>query len=233
MTESEYIRAFEARLPVYAKISTVAAEPIVIAFSCINAIVKRWHPIQLRPFTVLELLDKNSNSTVTASPEECFLNLEEAECKQHYTLSTASGPPSPQGEGFGKELDGLIEHYQRYTGALATPSIRESLENYLMRGMSVQVRKRVIEYAAENNSRNWRYINAILLGKLTKGVKTLEEYDRDEGLWEERKKRMNNNSSGSSRSKFNNYTDTNKPDYSDFGQQIIADMLSSAETLDS
>ncbi len=31
------------------------------------------------------------------------------------------------------------------------------------------------------------------------------------------------------KSKFNNYTDTNKPDYSNFADQIIADMLAEAE----
>lgn len=33
----------------------------------------------------------------------------------------------------------------------------------------------------------------------------------------------------SSKSKFNNYTDTNKPDYSNFSQQILADMLAESE----
>ena len=235
MTEAEYMRAFEARLPVYARITGITAGEVVIEYSCISAITNRWSQIQGRPIMVLELYDKNSNSITNALPKDCFLSKEEAEEKQQRTSSAAGGPLSPQGEDFGKKLSELIELYQRHTGTFATPAVKEGLENYLLKGMTAEVIKRVIEYAAEKNSRNWRYINTVLLGKLTKGVKTLEDYDRDEGLWEERRKQRRYSAAAitshgdNKRNKFNNYTDTNKPDYSDFSQQIIADMLAEAK----
>ena len=228
MTEAEYMRAFEARLPVYARITGITAGEVVIEYSCISAITNRWSQIQGRPITVLELYDKNSNSITNALPKDCFLSKEEAEGVQHHSAPA-------QDEGFGKKLSELIELYQRHTGTFATPAVKEGLENYLLKGMTAEVIKRVIEYAAEKNSRNWRYINTVLLGKLTKGVKTLEDYDRDEGLWEERRKQRRDSAAArtshgdNKRNKFNNYTDTNKPDYSDFSQQIIADMLAEAK----
>ena len=63
--------------------------------------------------------------------------------------------------------------------------------------------RRMDEYLCENN-RN--YINCS--GKIEKWI--CEDMERE-------------NRGG--KSKFNNYTDTNKPDYSDFGKKIIDEML--------
>lgn len=71
---------------------------------------------------------------------------------------------------------------------------------------------------------SWAYMNKILMSWCDEEIKTLDDIKTHETLYKLR--------SGASKekvtakkSKFNNYTDTNKPDYSNFAEQILNDML--------
>ncbi len=71
---------------------------------------------------------------------------------------------------------------------------------------------------------NWAYMNKILLNWQEEGLTSVEAVRESETLYKLKnapvKERTN-----AKKSKFNNYVDTNKTDYSEFAQQILNDML--------
>lgn len=207
--------AFDKRVPVYAKIDCVSSSGVVVAYSCISAITRRWNEKLGREVVELELYDEPGRSRTVALPERVFLNMDDA-----------LGKVDPEVKEF-EAVHLLVQHYERYLKQPATSTILDGLEYYLKQGMEADVIKRIIEYACEMNKKSWYYVNAVIIGKLKRGIKTLEAYKEDEKRWEERKKTLSS-ASGSGRSRFNNYNDTNKPDYSEFGEQILKDMLESS-----
>lgn len=73
---------------------------------------------------------------------------------------------------------------------------------------------------------NWAYMNKILMAWYDSGIKTVDEA-REKDI-----EFKNSNTADTSKpvkkakkGKFNNYEDTNKPDYSNFAEQLLQDML--------
>ncbi|MBR5156119.1 MAG: DnaD domain protein [Clostridia bacterium] len=71
---------------------------------------------------------------------------------------------------------------------------------------------------------SWAYMNKILLSWYEEGLRTADEVREKEALFK-LKSAPTKVKSGGKKNKFNNYEDTNKPDYSDFAEQILKDML--------
>ena len=71
---------------------------------------------------------------------------------------------------------------------------------------------------------SWAYMNKIILSWVDEGIKTVSEVEEKEALFK-LKASPSKVKSGGKKSKFNNYEDTNKPDYSNFAEQILNDML--------
>lgn len=74
---------------------------------------------------------------------------------------------------------------------------------------------------------SWAYMNKILMSWLENGINNLEDLKSHEVLYK-LKSGATKERKHTAKSKFNNYTDTNKPDYSNFAQQILQDMLDEA-----
>lgn len=74
---------------------------------------------------------------------------------------------------------------------------------------------------------SWAYMNKILISWLDAGLTSVDEVKSHEVL-HKLKAAPIKEKKHTSKSKFNNYTDTNKPDYSNFAQQILQDMLDEA-----
>ncbi len=68
------------------------------------------------------------------------------------------------------------------------------------------------------------YMNKILLSWCEEGFTTVEEVREKETLFK-LKSSPTKTKATTKKSKFNNYVDTNKPDYSNFAEQILKDML--------
>ncbi len=71
---------------------------------------------------------------------------------------------------------------------------------------------------------SWAYMNKILLSWYDDGLHTVDEVRENEAIFKLKSAPTKVRSNGK-KSKFNNYEDTNKPDYSDFAEQILKDML--------
>lgn len=71
---------------------------------------------------------------------------------------------------------------------------------------------------------SWAYMNKILMSWLDEGLKTVDAVRENEALFK-LKSSPTKVKTNVKKSKFNNYTDTNKPDYSNFAEQILKDML--------
>ncbi len=108
--------------------------------------------------------------------------------------------------------------YEKYIGTI-TPSVAEGIDFYLSKGMTPELIVRLIQYSCEKNARSWQYINAVMLGNLKEKILTVDDYNRHQA------ERAEKGKAAPKKSKFNNYTDTNKPDYSNFSEQILKDML--------
>lgn len=115
--------------------------------------------------------------------------------------------------------------YEKYIGTV-TPSVAEGIDFYIGKGMTPELIVRLIQYACEQGKRSWQYINAVLLGNLSEGIKTLDEYNRHQA---ERADRRAEKQAEPVRkkSKFNNYTDTNGCSLT--SEQILKNMLEGTE----
>ena len=116
----------------------------------------------------------------------------------------------------------VLQTYRQLIGQI-TPSVSKSIEGILKKGMEPELVVRIIEYACEQGEqkRNWQYIKAALAGNLNEGILTLEDYLNKQKKRTETKGTSNKQS----RSKFNNYNDTNRHDYSKMQQELLEQML--------
>lgn len=71
---------------------------------------------------------------------------------------------------------------------------------------------------------SWAYMNKIIMSWLDEGLESVEQIKEHETLFKLKNSPIRERSGGK-KSKFNNYEDTNKPDYSDFAEKILEDML--------
>ena len=206
MNKEEIEMAFARRLPVMAKVNGIAAEGCVLSFSCIYAIRRRWDETLGGEVTELELLDRNRRSITTVGMNDVFFD--EKEC-------TAEA-----------DFDKCRRVYERYFGLL-TPKVSESVDFYLRSGLEAELINRIIEYSHEQGKHSWSYISAILMDKLKRNIRTVEAFEQSEAQWREHSEQKKRNATGQ-RNKFANYNDTNKPDYTGFGEQILKEMLEDA-----
>lgn len=142
----------------------------------------------------------------------------EEESKEEYSkveesIATASDPAIA-----------VFHKYEQMIG-LATPAVREDIDSFIEKGIETALIIRLIEYACEQNKRTWSYIRAAIRGNMDAGIKTLDAYNRAQADRAENARKVERTSKNSKKSKFNNYVDTNKPDYSNFANEILADML--------
>lgn len=74
---------------------------------------------------------------------------------------------------------------------------------------------------------SWAYMNKIIMNWFEDGIRTREDIKSHEALYKLKNAASKEpvKSGAQTKSKFNNYTDTNKPDYSNFAEQILKDML--------
>ncbi len=71
---------------------------------------------------------------------------------------------------------------------------------------------------------SWAYMNKILMSWVDEGISTVDEVREKEVLFKLKSAPVKEKVTGK-KGKFVNYTDTNKPDYSDFAEKILEDML--------
>ncbi len=71
---------------------------------------------------------------------------------------------------------------------------------------------------------SWAYMNKIIMSWLDDGFETVDQIKEHETLFKLKNAPVRERSGGK-KGKFNNYEDTNKPDYSDFAEKILEDML--------
>lgn len=201
MTMNEIEQAFSQRLPVLARVNGIVAEECILKFSCIHAIRRRWDERLGREAVEVELLDRNRRCITTAGINDVFFD------EEHTTQEGA--------------FDVCRRAYEKYLGLL-TPNISESIDFYLREGMEPELIVRVIEIAHEEGKHSWSYVSAILMDKLKKNIKTVDAFVKEQQNWREKARRKANQLKVN---KFVNYVDTNKPDYANFAEQILADML--------
>lgn len=119
-----------------------------------------------------------------------------------------------------KQANKALYKYEQLIG-LVTPAVVEGIDFAVGEGMVPELIIRIIEYACEQGKRNWQYINACILGNLKENILTLDAYNRHQA---ERAERSTNNKASErivKRSKFNNYEDSNKKDYSKMQEEIL------------
>ncbi len=74
---------------------------------------------------------------------------------------------------------------------------------------------------------SWAYMNKIITNWLAEGIRTLDAIKSHEALYKLKNASSKEPAKAKStvKSKFNNYVDSGKPDYSNFAEQILNDML--------
>lgn len=123
--------------------------------------------------------------------------------------------------------DKALHKYEQLIG-IVTPSVADGIDFFIEKGVDAELIIRIIEYACEQGKRSWSYIKAAIRGNMEAGIKTLDAYNRAQAERAENAKRVK---SMEKKSKFNNYDDTNKPDYSNFAEEIIADMIGEGDAV--
>lgn len=113
--------------------------------------------------------------------------------------------------------------YEQLIG-LITPSVQDGIDFFVSQGVEVQLIIRLIEYACEQGKRTWAYIKASIKGNMDAGIKTLDAYNRAQAQRAETAKRVKESEKKKGKG-INNYNDSNKPDYSNFADEILAEML--------
>ncbi len=71
---------------------------------------------------------------------------------------------------------------------------------------------------------SWAYMNKILLSWQEQGLENIDKVKASEEMFKIKNSPVKAKTGGK-KSKFNNYEDTNKPDYSNFAEEILKDML--------
>ncbi len=164
----------------------------------------------------VNILSKNDNiSSENANISE---QRREEESKEEYSKeeesnATASDPAIA-----------VFHRYEQLIG-IVTPAVRDGVDFFIENGVEDALIVRIIEYACEQGKRTWPYIKAAIRGNMDAGIKTLDSYNRAQADRAENAKKIEQANKSGKKSKFNNYQDTNKPDYSNFAEQVLAEML--------
>lgn len=116
----------------------------------------------------------------------------------------------------------VFRKYEQLIG-LITPAITDGVDFFISQGVEAGLIIRLIEYACEQGKRTWPYIKASIKGNMDAGIKTLDAYNRAQADRAENAKKVK--AMENKKSKLNNYDDTNKPDYSNFSEEVLKEML--------
>ena len=124
------------------------------------------------------------------------------------------------------QLESALRAYEKNVG-MATDNVKRRVGEYLLRGMEARLIARLAEYSAEQGKRTWQYLEAAILGNFRDGIKTLDAYERNQSARAQRRKReraAQRLQGGAVMRGINNYIDTNKPDYSNFREEVLDGM---------
>ena len=124
------------------------------------------------------------------------------------------------------QLESALRAYEKNVG-MATDNVKRRVGEYLLRGMEARLIARLAEYSAEQGKRTWQYLEAAILGNFRDGIKTLDAYERNQSARAQRRKReraAQRLQGGAVMRGINNYIDTNKPDYSNFKEEVLDGM---------
>ncbi len=164
----------------------------------------------------VNILSKNDNissENVNISEQRREEESKEEYSKEEESNITASDPAIA-----------VFHKYEQLIGII-TPAVRDGIDFFIENGVEGALIIRIIEYACEQGKRTWPYIKAAIRGNMDAGIKTLDSYNRAQADRAENAKKIEQANKSIKSSKFNNYQDGNKPDYSNFGEQILAEML--------
>jgi len=114
--------------------------------------------------------------------------------------------------------------YEQWMSSKPTSSVEKDINSFIDKGIEVALIVRLIEYARENNKTGWAYAKAAIKGNMDAGIKTLDAYKRAQVQRVETAKRVKEVEKKKGKG-INNYNDGNKPDYSNFDDEILAEML--------
>lgn len=122
----------------------------------------------------------------------------------------------------------VVEYYRRITGRDVTPHRAELIDSYIKEGAEPELICALLDYAVESDVCNvWQYTEAALRGNLDRGIKTLAAYqaEQEKRRQEYEREKARKKEGLPKRSRFNNYTDSNKIDYDAISKQILDDLM--------
>ena len=123
-----------------------------------------------------------------------------------------------------KSAAAVFHKYEQYIG-LVTPSVMDGVDFFIEQGVEPELMIRIIEYACEQGKRSWSYIKAAIRGNMDANIKNLADYNKAQAERAENAKKVAKGNKTVKKKRFVNYTDTNKPDYSTFVDDLIKEML--------
>ncbi len=120
------------------------------------------------------------------------------------------------------KIRGILGIYDRALTQTEKKYIKAwTFEKYIPSELVAEAYDRTV---AATGKLSWQYMNKILISWNEEGLKTVDEVREKEALFKLKSAPTKVKTNGK-KSKFNNYEDTNKPDYSNFAEQILKDML--------
>ena len=174
------------------------------------------------------LLDENESAGLVSCTEKS--NYEQP--KSNYEQPKSNYQPQKESKVEESKVnesiaeDAAVAAFRKYEQliGLITPSVQDGIDFFISQGVEVQLIIRLIEYACEQGKRTWAYIKASIKGNMDAGVKTLAAYNRAQAQRAETAKRVKESEKKKGKG-IANYVDTNKPDYSNFAEEILTEML--------
>ena len=122
-----------------------------------------------------------------------------------------------------KEVQSLAMLYQTLIGGegdSVPASVAKGIADFLREGAEPEMLRAAIELSAENGARGWSYVRAAVRDKLQRGICTLAGFQADQARYGERKQ-TNARKPDIRKSRFNNYTDTDKSDYAALEDKLL------------
>ena len=175
-----------------------------------------------KEYLLVEVASICKNANISSENANICKQRKEEKRKEEYSKEEDSNKAATE-----SAAADALHKYEQLIG-LVTPAVIEGIDFFISEGIESSLIIRLVEYACEQGKRTWPYIQASIRGNMEAGIKTLDAYNRAQAERAENAKKVKAAES-KQKSKFNNYTDTNKPDYSNFSQKIIEDMLAESE----
>lgn len=116
----------------------------------------------------------------------------------------------------------IFEQYENLTGKTMSKTATEEIDSFISDGISHELILAVMDYAVDGGKGNWNYMRGTLDGLLAEGIKTVDAWKRQQSEYKQRKQ---NGTAQVKKSKFNNYKETNKTDYTALEDKLLDMML--------